>query len=124
MIFKFGLIESRMGAAGRAGRWQRVVLAGLGKNVLGYYLAAQKLGLQVAAVADDQLGGPGREYRGVPICRVAEAAVLAADAWVISNMSPTQAPRQAAELRRRVAWPIVDLFDGPPAGARLQGGAS
>jgi len=109
-IFKFAQIRQRLAGAQRQQRLERIVLADLGKNMLAYYRAAADLGITVVAIADDQLAGSGREYRGISLCTRAQAQALAADAWVISNMSPTQSPHRAATLRAMGTRPVIDLF--------------
>jgi GT2 family glycosyltransferase len=112
-IFKFQQIQDCLAGAQRRHRLQRIILADFGKNMLAYFRAANRLGIQIVAICDDQLGGPGKEYRGVPIRRFLEVADLAVDAWVSSNMSPTQAPRRVAQLRNCVRSPVIDLFEDP-----------
>jgi hypothetical protein len=101
-----------------------IVLADLGKSVLAYWLAAKACGLKVVAVADDNLGGRGWRYRGVPIVKNDEARRVPFDAVVISNMSPVHA------ALRRVWWrknaqrgPVIDFFEneGLPTSAAVPG---
>ncbi len=112
VIFKFKQIHSRMAALQQTRHLQRIVLADLGKNMLAYHNAAAALGIEVLAICDDTLASRDRQYRGVPILTMQVATQLLADAWVVSNMSPTQAPRRAAALAH-VGAPVIDLFSQP-----------
>jgi glycosyltransferase involved in cell wall biosynthesis len=126
-LFKFDEIRNRLQRVTRRLDLRRLIFADFGKNMLGYWQAARTLGLDVLAIADDQLGGEGRDYRGVPLRRWEGLQTLirdprAGDAVIISNMSPVHAPRRAEALRRLLALPVVDLFSrqdrlvhGPPA---------
>jgi hypothetical protein len=134
-IFKFDEIRNRLERVARRLELRRIIFADFGKNMLGYWQAACSLGLEVLAIADDQLGGAemgGRDYRGVPLVRweglqgvIREAK--GGDAVIISNLSLVHAPRRAAELRRTLSLPVVDLFSrqdrlvhGPPVLVRSQ----
>jgi GT2 family glycosyltransferase len=110
-IFKFTQIQTHMATAQHAHNFRRIILADLGKNMLAYHRAAAALGITVAAICDDHLAAPTREYRGIPVLTTQQALHLSADAWIISNMSPTQAPRRAAALAH-IGKPVIDLFSG------------
>jgi N-acetylglucosaminyl-diphospho-decaprenol L-rhamnosyltransferase len=88
-----------------------IVLADLGKNVLAYWMAAQGCGLNVLAVADDNLGGRGWTYRGVPILKNENARRAPCDAVVISNLSPVHAALRRDSWRRAQRRPVIDLFE-------------
>lgn len=114
-IFKFRQIRDRLNRAARRLGAQRVVFAEFGKNLLAFHRAAEQTGLQVVAVADDQLGGDGRdgrEYRGIPLVtwEGLREMGLAGEMVVVTNISPVHAPRRAAALRRVLGVPVVDLF--------------
>ena len=126
-IFKFQEIRDRLNrAASRLGA-QRIIFAECGKNLLAFHRAAQQIGLDVLAVADDHLGGNARdvrEYRGIPLLtwKALQDMGLNADMVVLTNISPVHAPARAAALRRLLPLPVVDLFSrqdqllhGPPA---------
>ena len=78
-----------------------VLLVDLGKNSLATWAAARGAGLRVVAVADDNLGGRGFRYRGVPVLTDADARGLRFDAAVINNLSPVHAGSRAR------AWPTA-----------------
>jgi glycosyltransferase involved in cell wall biosynthesis len=114
-IFKFRKLRERMAHMKQRTGAQKIVFAEFGKNMLAYWMAAQDAGLEVLAILDDRLaedgaGGPSekpREYRGIPIVATMPAG---ADAIVLANMSPVQAPTRAAALRRVQRVPVIDLF--------------
>jgi hypothetical protein len=104
-------IERRMRDARDGMGFKAIVLADLGKNTLGYWLAAEACGLKVVAVADDNLGGRGWRYRGVPIVKNDEARHVPFDAVVISNMSPVHAALRRAWWRQAQRGPVIDFFE-------------
>jgi glycosyltransferase involved in cell wall biosynthesis len=114
-IFKFEAITERLARVKERGGVRRIAFGDLGKNMLAYHRAAERLNLEVVAVVDDALAGEGgTEYRGVPVmgtaafaCRTRHEPV---DAVVITAMSPVHAARQAEALRRTLEVPVVDLF--------------
>ncbi len=81
----------------------RVLFVDYGKNMLAYWLAARELGLTVVAIADRNLAGPGRNYRGIPIVSDEQAHRLHYDAAIIANLSPVHAKA------RRAAWSPMDI---------------
>jgi glycosyltransferase involved in cell wall biosynthesis len=108
---KIEQIEQRMDQAAGEFKLKRVLLIDLGKNVLPYWRAASRRGLEVAAVADASLGGRGFSYHGVPILTDDQALNLRFDGAVISNLSPVHA-RQRRELwRSRTDQPVLDLLE-------------
>lgn len=114
-IFKFRTIEQQMVEAQWQYGFRRVLLADFGKNMLAYYQAAQQLGLQVGAIADDSLCAPAgvapRQYRGTRIEPWHALAGGDFDAVIVANMSPVHAARRAAALRRVLVKPVIDLFE-------------
>jgi hypothetical protein len=135
-IFKFHQIRDRLHRAARRLGAQRLIFAEFGKNLLPFHLAAQQTGLDVIAIADDQLGGSStaspaaRNYRGVPLLtwKALQDSGLTADMVVLTNISPVHAPKRAAALRRLLPLPVVDLFSrqdhllhGPPVLAGASG---
>lgn len=125
-LFKFRQIRDRLGRLQRRLNATRLLFADWGKNMLAYHLAAQQLGLEVLAIIDDRLAGiPGgaSEYRGVPLIRLADIGAYGAEAIVVSNLSPVQAPRRADELRRTLSVPVIDLFDRRDVHVHLGTGA-
>ena len=106
---------NRMARAARAHGLKRVLFIDFGKNMLPYYLAARRAGLEVVAIADDKLGGDKRTYRKIPLVKDAAARAMAFDAAIVSNLSPVHA------AQRRNAWRnpdsghatriVIDLFE-------------
>jgi GT2 family glycosyltransferase len=106
---------ARLARAARAHGLQRVLFIDFGKNMLPYYLAAQRAGVEIVAIADDKLGGDQRSYRKIPLVKDAAARQLAFDAAIVSNLSPVHA------AQRRNAWRnpnsghatriVIDLFE-------------
>ena len=113
-IFKGEAICRRLAGARERLGLRRIAFADFGKNMLPFYQAARAIGLPVAAVVDDQLaappGRPGVDYRGVPIIPLAGLPAGAADALVLTPLSPIHAGRRAADLRVRAGVRVVDLF--------------
>lgn len=99
--------------------WQSIVLVDVGKNILPFWLAAQKCGVRVAAVADPLLAKPGRRYRGAPVVSDHAAQMLAVDGAVIANVSPVHAAARREKWRRTAYVPVVDLFESPKRAIRV-----
>jgi GT2 family glycosyltransferase len=116
---RINAIERHMRDARDGMGFKAIVLADLGKNTLAYWLAAEACGLKVAAVADDNLGGRGWRYRGVPIVKNDEARHIPFDAIVISNMSPVHAALRRAWWRQHAQrGPVIDFFEMDAGEAR------
>jgi len=109
---KLELIRRRMGERVRPLGIRRVLMIDLGKNMLPYWLAARRCGLEVVAIADERLGGRGFAYHGCAIVKDAEAAKLAFDAAIVSNMSPVHAVIRGRVWAGRTAQPVIDLVGG------------
>jgi GT2 family glycosyltransferase len=92
------------------GRFKTVLLADVGKNALPIWLACRACGVQVVAVADTRLAGPGRRYRGLPVITDDEAAELMFDAVIVANASPVAGAATAIKWRLRTDRPVIDLF--------------
>lgn len=88
----------------------RVLFAGYGKNMVAYRLAAQACGLEIVAIADDQLSENRGKYRGIPIVSDAEAETIEFDAVIVSNLSPEHARKIGDYWCNRVKCPVIDLF--------------
>lgn len=112
-VLAWGRVEHEMRRLSASGL-RRVVFADLGKNVFAYWRAAHHCGVDILAIADDRFAG-ARAYRGTPIVSTSDALRLAADAWVVGNMSYVHAARRAAELRRTLRVPSFNWFP-PPGG--------
>jgi GT2 family glycosyltransferase len=129
--------ELRLARAVKEHGLKRVLFVDFGKNMLPFYLAAQKCGLEIVAIADERLCAPapvageevddgglrimrgGRRasrhtYRGIPILSDASTKRLTYDAAIVSNLSPVHA------AQRRNAWRtpsgpdtrlVIDLFE-------------
>lgn len=78
-------------------RGQTVLFVDYGKNILPFYLAAQKLGIRIVAIAENRMRG---SYRGIAMVDDETAAGLEFDAAVVSNSSPVHAQARAAQWRR------------------------
>jgi len=117
-------IEQHMRDARDGMGLKAIVFADLGKNLLAYWRAAKACGLQVVAIADDNLGGRGWRYRGVPIVKNEEARRAPFDAVLISNMSPVHAALRREWWRRNAQrGPVIDFFEneGLPTSAAVPG---
>jgi GT2 family glycosyltransferase len=118
-IFKFEAITERLARVKERAGVRRIAFGDLGKNMLAYYRAAERLNLEVVAVVDDALAGGGgeaggEEYRGVPVvgtaafgCRAHHETV---DAVVLTAMARVHAARRGEAMRRSMSVPVVDLF--------------
>jgi hypothetical protein len=89
---------------------RRLLLAGFGMNLYAFWRAAQYCGLSIVGVADRQVGGMGRRYRGIPLVDEAAARGMNHDAVLICSHSPAQRRQlrhtwQNADLR-----PVIDLL--------------
>ena len=106
-------IHARLAIAKEILDLKHVIFVDLGKNILPYWMAAQELGIEVVAIADQKLGGQhkrARRYRGMPIVDDEEAQTFAADAALIANLSPVHA--QGVAARGAIAHrPVIDLFE-------------
>jgi GT2 family glycosyltransferase len=116
-IFKFNVIKARLALAAKTHNARRILFADYGKNLLAFHRAAKDLHFQTLAVADDHLANPDNpsdNYRGTPLLTwkaLHDSPLLSkADLIVVANLSPVQAPRRAAALRRTLPIPVVDLF--------------
>lgn len=101
----------RMARAVYAHRLKRICFVDFGKNMLPYYLAAQRCGVQVVAIADERLGGDKRTYRKIPLLKDAAARVLPYDAAIVSNLSPVHAAQRRDAWRKPGTRLVIDLFE-------------
>jgi GT2 family glycosyltransferase len=118
-LVKLNETELRMARAVKEHRLKRVLFIDFGKNMLPFYLAARKCGLEIVAIADEKLCGnkpAQRRYRGIRILDNRTCRELEVDAAIISNLSPVHA------AQRRNAWRqpgftgrdtrlVIDLFE-------------
>jgi GT2 family glycosyltransferase len=86
-----------------------VLLVDYGKNILPYWLAAKKCGLEIVAVADNKLAGRCR-YRGIPLVNDWVARRLEFDAVIVSNASPVHAAARAQLWRQIDNRMVLDLL--------------
>lgn len=111
-LFQWRDIQQRMQRL-RCQGVERVVFTDLGKNVFAFWRAARSAGVHVLAIGDDRFAGPGRRYRDVPVMALDRALRLAPDAVVVSNASYVHAAGRAADVRTRVAVPVLNWSIGP-----------
>lgn len=108
-------IRARLAVAQELLDIKTVIFVDLGKNILPYWMAAGELGIEVVAIADQNLGAPSskrvRKYRGVPIVNDEEAQTYAADAVLIANLSPVHAKTRRRNWRAIAHRPVIDLFE-------------
>jgi len=110
-------IHARLARIRREQHIQRILFIDVGKNLHAFWLAAKKLDLQIVAIADANLGKPGRRYRGVPVMNDAAARALAFDAAILTNISPVHGPLRMSTWRSTDRRPIIDLFESELAQA-------
>jgi hypothetical protein len=108
---KLSQIELKLREAQREYRLERVVFIDLGKNVLPYWLAAEKLGIEIVAIADQRLAETNKRYRGIDIVEDRAALAMEFDAAIVSNLSPVHSANRREEWRRMTDRPVIDLFE-------------
>ncbi|MCH7700666.1 MAG: glycosyltransferase [Planctomycetes bacterium] len=118
-IFRIRSIADRMASLAAQGV-ERIVLAGMGKNIFGYYRGAVAAGLTIQAVGDDRFAAPRRRYRGVPILPMADALQLAVDAVVVADSSPVGAREILHTSMKIDASPVQCWFWDASAGGPSQ----
>ena len=104
-------IESHLRWAAKEFNLKRLIFVDLGKNMLPYWRAARRIGLEIAGVADAKLGGHGFNYRRTPIVTDLAAGELRFDGMVVSNLSPVHAGLRREWWRARTNRPVIDLFE-------------
>lgn len=104
--------RSRLANATRSLNIRRVLFLDVGKNFIAYHEAAKGLGLEIAAIADERLGGRRFRYRGLAVLTDDQACATCFDAAIVSNLSPVHAERRLAQwrCRSRSGIPVIDLF--------------
>jgi GT2 family glycosyltransferase len=110
-LVKLNETELRLARAVKEHNLRRVLFVDFGKNMLPYYLAAQKCGLEIVAIADRALGELGGRYRRIPIVPDDLARKLSFDGAIISNLSPAHAALRRNVWRRADTRPVIDLFE-------------
>lgn len=101
--------EQRLRRAREVHGFNSVLLVDYGKNLFAWWLACQKLGLKVVAIADNNLGGSAVRFHGIPVIPDEQARRLPFDAAIISNLSPVHARLRAADWGN-MTRPVIDLF--------------
>ena len=104
------ILKNAAGCSGTSGF--RILLIDLGKNIPAYLNAARCGGIEIVAICDQRLGGLGLRYGGIPILKDEQARALSFDAAIVSNLSPVDAPRRAADWRDLDSRPVLNLFEG------------
>lgn len=90
--------------------FRKVLFADYGKNILAYRLAAEVSNMHIVAIADQNLGGRGFTYRGIPVLTDRDAEQLDFDAVIVSNLSPVHAARAVQRWRGCTNRPLINLF--------------
>jgi len=121
-FFKWKALEARMRRLRSTGV-RRVLLADLGKHILGFHRAAAATGLQIAAIADDGFARAGRTYRGIEILTVQEAIIRSFDAIVVSNLASVHAARTRYRLQALGVGPAHDWYGERTGNAENEGDA-
>jgi GT2 family glycosyltransferase len=111
--------ELRLARATQEHGLKRVLFIDFGKNILPFYLAAKKCGLEVVAIADERLGQHGRRYRRIPIFNDDMCRRFQVDAAIVANLSPVHAAQRRDAWRRYADSPagstdtrlVIDLFE-------------
>jgi GT2 family glycosyltransferase len=110
-LVKLNETELRLSRAVQEHGLKRVLFIDFGKNMLPFYLAAKKCGLEVVAIADQKLGTQGHRYRRIPLHSDEMCRRFEFDAAIVSNLSPVHAAQRRDAWRKSVTRPIIDLFE-------------
>lgn len=105
-------------AAGQ--RIRRVAIAGVTKNLYASYQAAQRAGLEIAAIVDSHPAYGNQSYRGLPIIPVVTIDKLGVQGVILSNVNPAQVDGRLKELSWCFRGPVLRLWEPKylrPAGA-------
>jgi GT2 family glycosyltransferase len=108
-FFQIGAVERRMQELAGNGI-RRVIFATLGKNVFAFHRGAERAGIEIMAVGDDDFSTEGRVYRGSPLLPMAEALALEADAVVIANMASAQVDTAKERVLSETTLPIYGWY--------------
>jgi hypothetical protein len=108
---KIGAIEQRMREIKVQLSCERVLFVDLGKNVLAYWLAAERCGIRVVAIADSKLAPTRRKYRGINIVDDETARGMTFDVAIVSNLSPVHAKRRQEQWKLLTNRPVIDLLE-------------
>jgi GT2 family glycosyltransferase len=92
---------------------RRVLLADVGKNLFVYWRACRRLGIEMLAIAEN--GGPWqhKRYRGLAILPDHRCERLAADAVVLTNVSPAHGPPRLRALQEAFDLPVLHRLEAP-----------
>jgi hypothetical protein len=90
--------------------FRHILFADYGKNMVAYRLAAETCGMEIVAIADNNLAAGGARYRGIPIIDDEAARELDFDAVIVSNLSRVHAARAVERWQRWTNKPVIDLF--------------
>lgn len=101
--------RARIAEAKRQYGLRRVLLIDWGKNLFAYRRACELAGIGVVAIADPKLAG--QTYHNLLVLTDAQAAGLAFDAAIVSNLSPVHAAARLAQWRSVTELPVIDLFE-------------
>lgn len=110
-LVKLNETEIRLHRAVKEHGLKKILFVDFGKNMLPFYLAAQKLGLEIVAIADERLGAHGRRYRKIPIFNDEMCRRFTFDAAVVSNLSPVHAAQRRDAWRQADTRLVIDLFE-------------
>ena len=110
-LVKLNETELRLSRAVQEHGLKRVLFIDFGKNMLPFYLAARKCGLEVVAIADQKLGARGHRYRRIPLHSDEMCRRFEFDAAIISNLSPVHAAQRRDAWRKSGTRPVIDLFE-------------
>ncbi len=98
-----GWLAKRQAALGL----RRVLLADVGKNIYVHWRACRRLGIEIAAIAENGEPWQGKRYRGIPILPDEQCKSLDVDAVVLTNESPAHAPPRTEALAAAFAAPVL-----------------
>ena len=110
-LVKLNETELRLSRAVQEHGLKRILFIDFGKNMLPFYLAAKKAGLEVVAIADEKLGPHGHRYRKIPLHSDEMCRRFDFDAAIVSNLSPVHAAQRRQAWRKSITRPVIDLFE-------------
>jgi len=92
-------------------RISRVAIAGITKNLYATYQAAQRAGLEIAAIVDSHPAYGDQSYRALPIVPVVMIDKLGVQGVILSNINPAQVDGRMRELSWCFKGPVLKLWE-------------
>lgn len=103
----------------RARGVQKIALAGLGKNLYAYWLAAETNSLSITSLIADDFADGQRKYRQIPVTTLVENLANPAQAVLIADSSFVRAAAWSNRLRDQGVSQIINLTSMPGEGEKI-----